>query len=128
MRRHLIVLLGLKKMPSRPEPLWPMEFRQSNCTQYADTQALTIEPMNSGPLAASSAEAPPWSPNRPSFSPASGETGTPRLLMKTQSTPIFMPPLAALTGSSSSQPSTTPAVLAPLRRVRRATNWRSSWH
>eukprot|EP00435_Cladocopium_sp_Y103_P003006 s754_g1.t1 len=55
-------------------------------TQYADTQALTIEPMNSGPLAASSAEAPPWSPNRPSFSPASGETGTPRLLMKTQST------------------------------------------
>lgn len=104
------------------------QMQATQSTQYADTQALTIEPMNSGPLAASSAEAPPWSPNKPSFSPASGETGTPRLLMKTQSTPIFMPPLAALTGSSSSQPSTTPAVLAPLRRVRRATNWRSSWH
>lgn len=104
------------------------QMQMTDSTQYMDSQALTIEPMNSGPLAASSAEAPPWSPNRPSFSPAEGEAGTPRLLTKTQSTPIFMPPLAALTGSASSQTSSTPGVLAPLRRVRRPTNWRSSWH
>lgn len=104
------------------------QMQTTESTMYTDPQALTVEPMNSGPLASSSVDAPLWSPNRPSFSPATGETSSPRMLVKTQSTPIFMPPLAALTGSSTAQPSTTPSVLAPLRRVRRPTNWRSSWH
>ncbi|OLQ03582.1 Anthranilate N-benzoyltransferase protein 2 [Symbiodinium microadriaticum] len=55
-------------------------------TAFVESQDLTIAPLNSGPLAASSAGAQPWSPNRASFVPADGEAGTPRALVKTQST------------------------------------------
>mmetsp|Transcript_25855 Transcript_25855/g.45581 ORF Transcript_25855/g.45581 Transcript_25855/m.45581 type:complete len:239 (+) Transcript_25855:739-1455(+) len=98
-------------------------------TEFVETQELTFAPLNSGPLASSSAGVGPWSPSRPSFAPAAGETGTPRALVKTQSTPVFMPPLAALTASSAgSVSSTTQGALAPLRRLRRPANWRLSWH
>lgn len=98
-------------------------------TAFVESQDLTIVPLNSGPLAASSAGAQPWSPNRASFVPADGEAGTPRALVKTQSTPVFMPPLAALTASSAgSVSSAAPTTLAPLRRLRRPANWRLSWH
>lgn len=98
-------------------------------TAFVESQDLTIAPLNSGPLAASSAGAQPWSPNRASFVPADGEAGTPRALVKTQSTPVFMPPLAALTASSAgSVSSAAPTTLAPLRRLRRPANWRLSWH
>jgi len=78
------------------------------------------------PLASSCSAVPPWSPSRPQFipGPADLNSGSPRHLLKTASTPILMPPLASPPAASA-----PPEKLAPLRKLKRPpADWRVSWH
>eukprot|EP00928_Gymnodinium_smaydae_P011673 TRINITY_DN14280_c0_g3_i2.p1 TRINITY_DN14280_c0_g3~~TRINITY_DN14280_c0_g3_i2.p1 ORF type:complete len:637 (+),score=192.12 TRINITY_DN14280_c0_g3_i2:118-1911(+) len=72
-------------------------------------------------LAASLAAAPPYSPSRPTFVPAEGESiRSPRLMLKTASQPIIMPQLVNEKDK---------ITLAPLRTLKKPMNeWRVSWH
>jgi len=77
------------------------------------------------PLSSSLGAVPPWSPTRPQFVPAGGfDSGTPRLLLKTASQPILMPPLCV-----SPTAAISPEKLAPLRKLRRPpVDFRCGWH
>eukprot|EP00930_Biecheleria_cincta_P061966 TRINITY_DN47496_c0_g1_i1.p1 TRINITY_DN47496_c0_g1~~TRINITY_DN47496_c0_g1_i1.p1 ORF type:complete len:632 (-),score=147.31 TRINITY_DN47496_c0_g1_i1:6-1901(-) len=100
-------------------------------TSPPEIEDLTVQPLNPGPLAPSSAGVPSFSPTKPNFYPADGEGRSPRLLMKTKSTPIIMPSLHGL-GASSPTGEMSPGrltSLAPLRKLRKpAPDWRISWH
>lgn len=90
------------------------------------------------PLAASSAAVPSFSPKRPAFVPAQFfQDSEPRLLVKTASQPMFVPPLhgiASLSARESLSPRGSPEkltslTLAPLRKVKRSpSEWHVSWH
>mmetsp|Transcript_25797 Transcript_25797/g.60958 ORF Transcript_25797/g.60958 Transcript_25797/m.60958 type:complete len:599 (-) Transcript_25797:135-1931(-) len=83
------------------------------------------------PLAPSSAVS-AFSPQRPVFEPAplvDMPSGSPRLLVKTASQPIFMPSLHG--GGPGGEVLRTPEklALAPLRKLKRPPNdWRVGWH
>eukprot|EP00931_Biecheleriopsis_adriatica_P101253 TRINITY_DN76431_c0_g1_i1.p1 TRINITY_DN76431_c0_g1~~TRINITY_DN76431_c0_g1_i1.p1 ORF type:complete len:637 (-),score=178.38 TRINITY_DN76431_c0_g1_i1:41-1951(-) len=111
----------LAASPSRPSTSPP---------ELEDTTGLTSAPLNQGPLAPSTAGVPTWSPNRPHFTAAPGESGSPRLLLKTKSTPVIMPPLHGLSSPPSGQMSPGRLTsLAPLRKLRKPPpDWRLSWH
>eukprot|EP00440_Ansanella_granifera_P042431 gb/GFBE01046001.1/.p1 GENE.gb/GFBE01046001.1/~~gb/GFBE01046001.1/.p1 ORF type:complete len:637 (+),score=201.81 gb/GFBE01046001.1/:1-1911(+) len=99
-------------------------------TSPPDLEDSSIAPLNSGPLAPSTAGVPTWHPSRPSFHPAAGEGSSPRLLLKTKSTPVIMPPLSGFSGSPTGQMSPGRlTTLAPLRKLRKPPpDWRLSWH
>merc|ERR1712113_883157 len=77
------------------------------------------------PLAPSKAAVPVWSPTRPTFAavPETSDNTSPRLLLKTSSQPVLMPPLVWL-----SPENTQTQRLAPLRKLRRTpADWTASW-
>lgn len=103
-------------------------------TSPPEIEDLTVEPLNGGALAPSNAGVPSFSPAKPTFSPADGEGRSPRLLIKTKSTPVIMPSLHGLHGLGASSPTAQMSpgrltTLAPLRKIRKpAPDWRISWH
>lgn len=99
-----------------------MASASSSSARRIDIHAPLPEPPTV-PLAPSTAAVPPFDPTRPAFEPAKLETpGSPRLLLKTASTPILMP---TLTGTKPA----VPEKLAPLRKVKRDKGlWKLDWH
>lgn len=80
------------------------------------------------PLAASSSAVPPFSPARPMFEPDGNRSGSPRLLLKATSQPVLMPPLWGLGQETPRLSTPDKLTLAPLRKVKRPTDWRMNWH
>jgi len=87
-------------------------------------------PLPELPLASSTAAASPFNPQRPLFEPAlllELPDASPRLLLKTASQPILMPPLYGSERPGSGSPEKI--TLAPLRKLKRPPNdWRVGWH
>jgi len=98
-------------------------------TSPPELEDLTHAPLNVGPLAPSTAGVPSFSPTKPSFQPAFGETTSPRLLMRTASTPIMMPPLHGFGSPTGEMSPGRLTSLAPLRKLRKPPpEFRLNWH
>mmetsp|Transcript_95934 Transcript_95934/g.170270 ORF Transcript_95934/g.170270 Transcript_95934/m.170270 type:complete len:631 (+) Transcript_95934:64-1956(+) len=116
-RATLAAATSSTSWPSRPS------------TSPPELEDLTHAPLNHMPLAPSTAGVPSFSPSKPSFKPAWGETGSPRLLTRTASTPIMMPPLHGLSSPTGEMSPGRLASLAPLRKLRKPPpEFRLNWH
>eukprot|EP00933_Yihiella_yeosuensis_P037748 TRINITY_DN31736_c0_g1_i1.p1 TRINITY_DN31736_c0_g1~~TRINITY_DN31736_c0_g1_i1.p1 ORF type:complete len:653 (-),score=180.38 TRINITY_DN31736_c0_g1_i1:126-2084(-) len=126
----------LDTSPSRPSTGPPPGSTTHLSTQesFARTAGANLfhaDPLGppNAPLAPSTAGLGSHSPTMPSFFPAPGQGGSPRLLLKTKSQPIIMPPLHGPDGRPPPGGQSPQANLAPLRKTRKPPpDWRLGWH